>query len=175
MATLKEINSGETDVVRIAMKIGKLVIDSSQTEWINPTTKKTIPGIALVMSEDAGGAPLGYAELNLAKKADQEVYKRFKEWIAEDSDERIHELGVREMVVGEYRRPFPWWDTTAADTLLNQVIDGVESLPNIGERKLLVEQCVGYEKQNKARKVLVNKLMDIDLDVTAVGDELDPK
>lgn len=168
MASLKEMKTEAPDPVRISMSQGELVIDSSYPTWINPTTKVTTPGVRLRWDEDKP-----YMTLDLRKADDRATYDRFKSWLAEGTDPRIEGLKVYEIKPGEVAAPWPWWDTSNAEKLFGQVVDGVESMSKFEDRKMLVEQCVKYEKQGKNRKVFIEKLESIDLDVET-DDALNP-
>lgn len=139
--------------VRIVARTGRLPLRSASEEWINATTRRKVPGVALVFEN-------GVCELHPVKDAD--AIAVFREWIEDGSDERILQLGVVEMKNDALLPPFPNWDTTKP-----------ENLPGIvDDLGLDVERCLRYElgKGKDARPKLV-KALEVKLDTPVAEDE----
>lgn len=145
----------ELAIVQICARTGRLPIVSDSEEWINPTTKRKIPGVVLEFGDN------GVCELHPVR--DAETIRVFREWIEEGVDERIAELGVMEVANDALLPPFPKWDTTKA-----------ENLPEMVEQLGLdVERCLRYElgKGDAARAKLV-KALESKVDEPPVEDAL---
>lgn len=154
---------------QIFMSTGRLTIDSARHEWINPTTKIKHPGVVLELGAN------GYVELDLRKEDDQKLYARFKEWVKEGTDSRIAQHNVHELTEGQVRAPFAWWATSKEVDLLKDVYRSIESMNTVTEKEAFIEQCVLFEEhQEKPRKRLVAKLLDVEVDAP-VNDPMSPK
>lgn len=175
MSKLKEKNLdlSASKIVKIAMKVGRLPITSSSVEWINPTTKIKTKGIVLTMKDiEHGGA--GFAELDLNKREDLEIFEAFMEWYNEGSDPRIKQHGVTLLPPDSVAKPMPWWNTkTHWKKLLAQVEQGIRDMDTVVEREAFVEQCVRYESQQEnPRKGLIDALLGLELDGVSSADPL---
>jgi hypothetical protein len=158
--------------VRIAMKVGRLPIESSKHEWLDSKRRIKHEGVVLTMTDlEHGGS--GYAELDLNDKKDKATYEAFKAWVEDGRDPRIRECGVKELDRDEVPIPLRWWDSAHWKSLLADVSRGVRIMPDAAQRAQYIENCVRYEMQKgaDARKGLIDGLMSIDLDV---ADENDP-
>lgn len=175
MATLADTNIdlAPDTKVRIAMRVGRLPIKSSDYEWLDQRRRIKNKGVVLTMADiEHGGA--GYAELDLSVKEDAETYKVFKAWVEEGRDPRIRDLGVKELARDEVPAPLKWWDSANWKTLLADVSRGIRIMPDVDQRKAYVENCVRYEMQrgDKCRKGLVEGLLKIELDGADVNDPM---
>ncbi len=168
MASIKSKMEEKNRTVKIFMNCGRLTIDSSTQEWINPTTKVKREGIVLKRKRFTDS----FVELNLALAEDKKVYDRFLEWIADGTDWRIKWFDVYELKAGDVKPPFSWWNATAPKKLMEDVARSVESMEHVEDRERFVEHCIDYENSREnPRKSLVKQLMEVELDV-APADEM---
>lgn len=129
-------------VVRITAKTGRLPIISDDVEWINPTTKRVVPGVVLEFGNN------GVCELDPVH--DAETIKVVREWLAEGRDPRIVEQGVFEVAGDALLAPFPKWDTTEA----GKVVEMVDTLGYDPEMCLRYELSRGDDARQKVVKAL---------------------
>lgn len=129
-------------VVRITARTGRLPIVSDDVEWINPTTKRVVPGIVLEFGNE------GVCELDPQHDAD--TIKAVREWLNDGRDPRIAEQGVFEVAADALLPPFPNWDTTE-DSKVVEMADTLGYDP---------EMCLRYElgRGDKARPKVVKAL-----------------
>ena len=142
-------------LVQITARTGRLPIVSESEEWINPTTKRTVPGIILEFED-------GICTLHPVH--DAETIKAFREWIEDGRDERIDQVGVMEIAKDALTPPFPRWNITNADKLPEMV----EALG------LDPELCLRYELQKpkgEQRPKLV-KALEAKVDAPPVEDAM---
>jgi hypothetical protein len=162
----------DKNIVKIAMKCGRLPIKSAYHKWINAADKVKIPGVVLHMKNIENGGD-GYAELDLNDPEDAATYKVFLQWYEEGRDPRIKANGVMLVEADRIARPMPWWDDTKAEDLVKQVADGIDKMRDAGEREAWVRRCVTYEQQRETpRKTLISKLLDLELDGVNANDPM---
>lgn len=175
MATLADsIDLSQKNIVRVAMTVGRLPIKSADFEWLDNRRRVKHDGVVLHMKGIENDAPEGYCELDLDRKEDAETYEVLKAWLKEGRDDRIGRCGVKVLKRDEVPAPLQWWDTGQWKSLLADVSKGIRIMPDVEGRKAFVENCVRYEQQkgDKARKGLIDGLLNLELDVTSAGDPM---
>lgn len=173
MSKLKDkgLDLSEGRIVKIAMKCGRLPIQSADHDIIGRHRVK-VPGVVLHMKDIENGGT-GYAELDLDNPEDAQVYKVFSEWYEEGRDPRIRTHGVKPIPPDSVPAPMPWWDNSSAQDLLKQVKSGIANMADSGQREAYLIRCVKYESQrDNPRKTLINSLLDIEIDGASVNDPL---
>jgi hypothetical protein len=142
-------------VVRITARTGRLPLVSDDVEWINPTTKRVVPGVILEFGDD------GVCELDPVR--DAATIKLFREWMADGYDPRIVEQGVMEIAKDALLPPFPKWDSTAPETVV-QMVDTLGLDP---------VHCLRYELQKgEAARSKIVKSLEAKVDAPPVEDAL---
>jgi hypothetical protein len=142
----------ELATVQIFARTGRLPIKVPYDEWINPTTKRTVPGVVLLFDER------GLCELDPVR--DAETIREFRAWMEDGTDFRIASLGVTE-IKDAIIPPFPKWDSSKPEVC----IDAVETLG------LDAEHCLRYELTKLARPKVV-KSLEAAIDEPAADDPL---
>lgn len=145
----------QLNTVQVFARTGRLPLTSAYEDWINPTTKRKVPGVVLNFGDS------GVCELDPVR--DAVAIKALNEWLEDGTDERISELGVM-IVQHGLKPPFPKWDNTNPDKIPEMV----------GALGLDAAECLRYElaKGDDARKKLV-KALEVLVDAVPEEDDLD--
>lgn len=173
MATLQDakIDLEEGNLVKVAMKCGRLTLKPATHEWINSTTKIKHPGLTLNMKNVENGGD-GYCELDLDDEHDRKVYAELEKFL-QSGDSRIKKHGVKVLAADAVALPLPWWHSAQWKTLLSDVMKAVRAMKTTSQREAFVLQCVKYEKQqDNPREGLIRALLAVELDGVPESDPL---